>query len=203
MVSAGEDCIGRVVLDGRDSFDPDGDPLRYTWTGPFGTVDGANPLVGLPVGTHVVTLIVHDGKGQIDTDTVSITVEDTTAAEIENAWADPDALWPPNHKMVEVTVHAVLGDICDAAPTYHIISVTSNEPINGPGDGNTEPDWEVVENGDVWEIWLRAERCGSNGPMVGGSPRAGSRDGSSASAVSGRSSSTVRRNPRPTRTPRA
>jgi len=38
------------------------------------------------------------------------------------------------------------------------LSVTSNEPINGTGDGDTEPDWEIV---DAHHIRLRAERAGS------------------------------------------
>jgi hypothetical protein len=81
-VSAGEDCIGRVVLDGTGSADPDDDPLRYTWSGPFGTAGGPTPVVGLALGTHLVTLTVDDGKGQADADTVLITVEDTTPPTI-------------------------------------------------------------------------------------------------------------------------
>jgi hypothetical protein len=67
-------------------------------------------------------------------------------------------LWPVNHKLV---LAAMVGasDVCDAAPGVSVV-VTSNEPINGPGDGNTDPDWIVVQNGDVWQIWLRAERAG-------------------------------------------
>ena len=32
--------------------------------------------------------------------------------------------------------------------TCTILDVTSNEPDNGTGDGNTEPDWLITENGD-------------------------------------------------------
>jgi hypothetical protein len=39
------------------------------------------------------------------------------------------------------------------------LSVTSNEPINGTGDGDTAPDWEIV---DSHHVRLRAER-GDNG----------------------------------------
>ena len=34
--------------------------------------------------------------------------------------------------------------------------VTSNEEIHGPGNGNTEPDWEFVGG----ELYVRAERAG-------------------------------------------
>src|SRR5689334_6007828 len=36
------------------------------------------------------------------------------------------------------------------------LSVSSNEPTDGPGDGHTAPDWEVV---DAHHVLLRAERA--------------------------------------------
>jgi hypothetical protein len=38
------------------------------------------------------------------------------------------------------------------------LGVTSNEPVNGADDGNTAPDWEVIDNR---RVRLRAERSGS------------------------------------------
>ena len=38
-----------------------------------------------------------------------------------------------------------------------VLTVASNEPINGLGDGDTAPDWEVV---DDHHVQLRAERSG-------------------------------------------
>ena len=68
-----------VTLDGSGSSDPDGDPLAFTWTGPFseggGTVTGVSPTVTLATsGVRTITLTVDDGKGGSDTDTVDITV---------------------------------------------------------------------------------------------------------------------------------
>jgi hypothetical protein len=68
-------------------------------------------------------------------------------------------LWPPNHKMVKaVEIHS-LADICDPSPVMNV-TVASNEPGDSVGDGSTAPDWEVRRDGSVWQVWLRAERCG-------------------------------------------
>lgn len=70
------DPIGRVVtLDGSASHDPDGDPLSFTWTGPFGTMTGAVISPTVPEGVHTITLTVSDGHGGTATDTVTVTVK--------------------------------------------------------------------------------------------------------------------------------
>ena len=55
----------------------DGDPLTYTWAGPFteggGTVRGDMVSVTLPAGVHVISLVVNDGIQDSDPDTVTIT----------------------------------------------------------------------------------------------------------------------------------
>jgi hypothetical protein len=68
-----------VTLTGGASTDPNGDPLSYSWTGPFGSNSGVSPQVPLGFGTHTVTLTVMDSGGLSATDTVDITVRDTTA----------------------------------------------------------------------------------------------------------------------------
>lgn len=50
-----------VTLDGSGSYSPTGDPITYTWTGPFGTAHGVRPTVPMPPGTHEVALTVSDG----------------------------------------------------------------------------------------------------------------------------------------------
>ena len=60
--------------------------------------------------------------------------------------------------MAPVTVTASASDICDAAPVCKITSVSSNEPVNGTGDGDTAPDWVITGN---LTANLRAERAGS------------------------------------------
>ena len=59
--------------------------------------------------------------------------------------------------MVTVTADVIATDTCDPNPVCAIIGVTSDEPENGTGDGNTEPDW-ILSGGLTVE--LRAERAG-------------------------------------------
>lgn len=67
--------------------------------------------------------------------------------------------------MVKVTVEVDAEDNCDQAPFCYIVAVTSNEPINGPGDGNTEPDWELFTD-EPLVVLLRAERAGGGNGRV-------------------------------------
>jgi hypothetical protein len=50
-----------------------------------------------------------------------------------------------------------VNDDQDATPSCQVVSVSSNEPPNGTGDGDTAPDWEIVGERAVR---LRAERSG-------------------------------------------
>ena len=63
-----------VTLVGSASSDPDGDPLTFTWTGPFDSLTGVTVSPTLSIGTHTVTLTVDDGRGGTASDTVEITV---------------------------------------------------------------------------------------------------------------------------------
>jgi hypothetical protein len=108
------------------------------------------------LGTHIVTLNAVDMAGNTASDNVTVTVIDTTPPEI-NATATPNILWPPNHKYVEVHVTVTVYDICDPSPTLTFISITSNEPDNSIGDGNTANDIVIVND---FTFNLRAERSG-------------------------------------------
>ena len=109
-----------------------------------------------PLGTTVVTFTAVDASGNISTATTTVRVVDTTPPSI-SATADVTTIWSPNHKMVPVIISAVSSDICEPAPVCRIVSVSSNEPTDGTGDGSTEADWEIT--GDL-TVNLRAERNG-------------------------------------------
>jgi hypothetical protein len=120
------------------------------------TVVSDAPAV-FPLGTTTVTFTAKDSSGNVATASTTVTVVDTTPPTIHTLIATPNSLWPPNHNMVAVTTTVDVTDICDLTPTCMIVSVTSNEPIDGPGDGSTEPDWIIT--GDL-TLELRAERSG-------------------------------------------
>jgi hypothetical protein len=152
-----------VTLDASGSSDPDGDDLTYTWSGPFGTATGEVVTVTLPEGAHAITLTVDDGHGNADTDETAVTVSDTTDPEFTGASASPALLWPPNHQMVPVTISAEALDACDGSLDFAIVAVASDEPVDGAGDGDTGPDWEVT---GPLTLDLRAERAGGGDGRV-------------------------------------
>jgi hypothetical protein len=59
--------------------------------------------------------------------------------------------------MVPVTVVVSALDVCDTATVCRLVAVSSNEPTDGTGDGNTAPDWQIT---GPLTVDLRAERAG-------------------------------------------
>lgn len=148
-----------VTLDGSGSFDPDGDALTYTWSGPFGSADGVSPTVSLPLGTSEITLTVDDGNGGSDSDSVFITVSDTIAPLL-SVLLDPGVLWPPNNKLRPITATIAADDSCSAEVTVELVSIVDDEG----GDPN---DAAAADFGtDDREFALRAERDGAGDGRV-------------------------------------
>lgn len=114
-----------------------------------------------PVGTTTVNVSAINGGG-FATCSFTVTINDTEAPVISNVSASPAMLWPPNHKMKDVTVSYSSTDNCPG-PITCTLSVSSNEPVNGLGDGNTTPDWIVVNN---HLVKLRAERSGTGNGRI-------------------------------------
>ena len=88
---------------------------------------------------------------------------DTTAPVIGKLVARPGSLWPPNHKMVPVSVEVAASDDSGIAPVCRLTAVSSNEPVLGTGDGRTSPDWQIT---GALTVNLRAERSGNGDGRV-------------------------------------
>jgi hypothetical protein len=114
-----------------------------------------------PVGTSAVTATATDAAGNQSTCSFTVTVIDNEPPVIADLEANPDILWPPNHKMKDVAVDYTSTDNCVIVSCA--LSVTSNEPVNGTGDGNTSPDWVVI---DDHHVKLRAERAGNGNGRI-------------------------------------
>jgi len=110
-----------------------------------------------PAGTNVIEVVVTDSAEAASSCSTTVTVLDTTPPGIVSASASPNSLWPPNHFMEPINVSVVATDNCEVV-CWKIIGVQSNEPVNGLGDGDTAPDWQIV--GDH-RLLLRAERAGT------------------------------------------
>jgi concanavalin A-like lectin/glucanase superfamily protein/PKD domain-containing protein len=157
-------CAGAsVLLDGSGSSDIDGDALTYTWVENNNVIaTGVGPAVTLSSGIHRITLTVDDGKGGAASDEVVITVADTTTPSLA-VTLNPNVLWPPNHKYVKTTPSFAIADACREMTTVNLLSVSSNEPDNGLGDGDTGNDIVVNDDGT---LSLRAERSGKGSGRV-------------------------------------
>ena len=147
-----------VRLDGTASHDPDGDPLTYVWTGAFGQATGAQPVVVLPLGTGVVTLVVSDGQASSSPASVTITVRDTLPPSLSVA-ATPALLWPPDGRMQNVSLAVTASDVCDPQPAVTLVNVTMQD---GASRGRPGPSVLGAELGtDDRLVALRAERSGA------------------------------------------
>jgi hypothetical protein len=129
-------CSGVTVTSSRS----DGQPLGA----PF------------PLGTTTITWTATDAANHSASATQHIIVN-APPLVIGGGTANPSVLWPPNHKMVTVTVNYSVSGGCGGSNCV-IASITSNEPINGLGDGDTSPDGQLV---DSTHVKLRAERSGT------------------------------------------
>ncbi|MGA1841632.1 MAG: PKD domain-containing protein [bacterium] len=85
-------ALAEITFDGSGSYDPDDDPLTYTWN--FG--DSTPPETGVTVthiyeteGTYNVSLTIDDGRSGIDTDSVDVVISPPNEL--------PDALFTGNN----------------------------------------------------------------------------------------------------------
>jgi len=143
-VAAGSSCTASASIN-NGSFDPDGDSITLT----------QSPAGPYALGNATVTLTVTDSNGASNQCRGTVTVVDNTPPTISNASAAPSELWPPNKKMVNVTINYAATDNC-GQKTCNINSVTCNESISGS-------DYTIV---DAHHVKLRADRLGSGNGRI-------------------------------------
>ncbi len=114
------------------------------------------------VGEYTITYTGKDASGNTTVVTRTVKVVDTTPPVISSVTATPNSLWPPNHKLVAVTIGVNASDNCGSV-TSAIVGVTSSEADNGIGDGNTTND---IQNINGLSVDLRAERSGKGGGRI-------------------------------------
>jgi endo-1,4-beta-xylanase len=109
--------------------------------------------------TYVLRVI--DTFAQADESETHVPVVDTTPPNLSVS-VSPAQLFPSNHKLVAITVTIVATDTCDANPVVRLVSITSNEPDNGIGDGDKPQDIQGATFGaDDRQFLLRNERSGT------------------------------------------
>jgi hypothetical protein len=143
-----------AVNPGTPTVDAEGCPVTTTGV----RSDGKLLSEPYPVGTTTITWTAKDGGNNAQSCVQTIVVKDVEPPVITGASASPNSLWPPNHKMVPVVVNYSVKDNCDGPSAIACsLDVSSDEPVNGTGDGDTAPDWIVV---DAHHVQLRSERAG-------------------------------------------
>ena len=163
--------------------DFDGDPLTYQWkngstvlvsgslyppTGgglvtvpPKTLTTGLSATADLGVGSHELTLVVSDGATTAVECEVNANVIDSVAPGLAPT-SSHGILWPPNHKMVNVTVLANATDASNGAVFLSAVVSSTEDPLKD-GSGNTIPDILgpiIDQQTGAISVQLRAERSG-------------------------------------------
>lgn len=128
--------------------------ITYAWT-PTGSTEATTSFFA-PLGTTQVLVTVTDNDGATAQAASSVTVSDAQRPVISMV-VSPTTLTSKNHGMVKVASGISVSDACDSSPHLTVV-VSSNQPLNGKGDGNTSLDWIVVANPNgTYDVYVRAE----------------------------------------------
>jgi hypothetical protein len=157
------------VLHGAAS-DPDDNIAVTSWRKDrVGTEVGQSLVLTQSLGvgaSQAYGLRVIDTFAQADEDSTRVAVVDTTPPQLSLSVA-PAQLFPPNHKLITVKATLAASDTCDANPAIRLVSITSNEPDNGLGDGDQPFDIQGAAFGtDDRQFQLRNERSGQGNGRI-------------------------------------
>ena len=155
-------CPWLSLSPGAGSIPPGGPPVD---------VDVMFDATGLAPGTYNCEIIVNSNdpsNGQVVVPVELTVVEDNEPPVI--VVTPPHECWPPNHKYKTLNVADLVASVTDefAGPipvsAVNISYVTSDEPENGPGSGNTLND--IIIAPDCKSVRLRCERSGDGDGRV-------------------------------------
>jgi hypothetical protein len=177
VVDAGEDVVLECQSENGTEYTlngtaPTGDGIVNEWTTDpevdLENDDTLTPTGTFPLGETTATLTSTADGGDPESDSATVTVEDTEAPVVR-VMPEPRYLWPPNHSMHRVEARVLVRDRCAGRGDYDVelIDAKSSEPDNGKGDGNTNNDIQGANIGsDDRDVMLRAERSGGGNGRV-------------------------------------
>jgi len=124
-VNAGTNCTATVDLRSKVV-------TRDNSAAPVSVSQTPSQTTPLPLGTHTLTFVGTDAAGnKSEPCTTTVTVVDATPPIITSVTPSQKQLWPPNNKLVPITISVTGTDNCSSALTCEIVSVASNERSRG------------------------------------------------------------------------
>jgi hypothetical protein len=154
------ECGTSVNLDADGSYSRDGGGiLSYKWQGPFGIrttqiVNLATPR-DLPLGVDPILLAVTDSHGQTATDSLTVTVQDTTPPSLTVSLSTGSARRHSHFVPVRATITA--RDSCDSEPPS--IALLSIELVRGK---DHEKDHEKDHDKSDIDTYVRGATFGTD-----------------------------------------
>ena len=131
---------------------PVGTTVNYTLAGAT-TGTGSGSVSGKTFNKGVTTVTYTLSSDATKSCSFTVTVNDKQLPVINNLSVSQTTLWPPDHKLKDITVNYSTTDNCGIANTQ--ISVSSDEPVQSREKDDQSPDWQIL---DTHHIRLRAER---------------------------------------------
>jgi len=128
VVDAGDDVVLECASkDGTEytlnGTAPTGDEIVNEWTTDpkieLENDDTLTPTGTFPLGVTTATLTSTEGAGDPESDSATVTVEDT-AAPVVRVKPEPFYLWPPNHSMQKIDVRVRVRDRCAGEGDYEV-----------------------------------------------------------------------------------
>jgi hypothetical protein len=162
--------IGNPATVTLTATDPAGtnDPLAYSFDCNNDGIFEIGPQAGNSAsctfatdGKYTVNVRVADDDGGVTLGWTVVTVLNSPP-DCSHATANPRLLWPPNHQLVPIQFSGIVNP-AGGTVAISVTRIFQDEPVQGPGSGNTSPDATVVGTATPS---VRAERDGGGDGRV-------------------------------------